>query len=154
MPNRLPGRCPVCNETMEVTSLHCPACDTTISGHFATCKFCQLSEEMQDFIEIFIRSRGNIKEVERALGISYPTVRGRLDAAINALGYAVDAEVIDDAGRDADFVEAPDTAGAGSGSPPGVPAAAVSAERRREILAALSKGEITAQEAAARLRQP
>lgn len=149
MARRMPGRCPVCNETMEVTSLHCPACDTTISGHFATCKFCQLSEEMQDFVEIFIRSRGNIKEVERALGISYPTVRGRLDAAIKALGYAVDAEPGDDA---------PSTEGVPA--PAAVPdaataaAATVSAERRREILAALSKGEITAQEAAARLRQP
>ena len=43
--------------------------------------------EHQDFIEVFIRCRGNIKDVERVLGVSYPTVRGRLDRAIHALGY-------------------------------------------------------------------
>jgi len=125
---------------MEITALHCHSCDTTLTGHFATCKFCQLSEEMQDFVEIFIRSRGNIKEVERALGISYPTVRGRLDAVIKALGYAVDGDVEEPA-------EAP--------AAPVAPAApTVSPEERREILAALSRGEITAQEATARLRRP
>jgi hypothetical protein len=46
--------------------------------------------EQKDFIETFIRCRGNIKEVERELRISYPTVRGRLDAVIEALGYSVE----------------------------------------------------------------
>jgi hypothetical protein len=112
---------------MEVTRLHCPACDTTIEGRFAMCKFCQLSEEMQDFVAIFIRSRGNIKEVERVLGISYPTVRGRLDAVIRALGYTVDGPV--------------------------EPEEPVRPDRRREVLDALGRGEITAQEAASRLRR-
>lgn len=125
MRRRMPGRCPVCGETMDVTRLHCPTCDTALEGRFETCRFCQLSDEMRDFVETFIKSRGNIKEVERALGVSYPTVRGRLDAVIKALGYAVDAAVPDeDRG-----------------------------ERRREILELLSKGEIGAQEAANRLRQ-
>lgn len=145
MANRMPGRCPVCGETMEITTLHCHSCDTTISGHFATCKFCELSEEMQDFVGTFIRSRGNIKEVERALGISYPTVRGRLDAVIKALGYAVEADVEESV----EPVSAPLQAQPQVGATP-----AVSPERRREILAALSRGEISAQEAAARLRQP
>jgi hypothetical protein len=124
---RMPGLCPVCGETMQVTRLHCPGCDTTIEGRFETCKFCQLSEEMRDFVEIFIKSRGNIKEVERALGVSYPTVRGRLDAVIKALGYSVEGEALPE---DED----------GSG-------------RRRAILDALGRGEISAQEAATRLRQ-
>lgn len=125
MRRRMPGRCPVCGETMDVTRLHCPTCDTTLEGRFETCRFCQLSDEMRDFVEIFIKSRGNIKEVERALGVSYPTVRGRLDAVIKSLGYSVDAPAgEEDRG-----------------------------ERRREILEMLSKGEISAQEAANRLRQ-
>jgi len=126
---RMPGLCPVCGGAMEVTRLHCPECETTIEGRFEMCKFCQLSDDMRDFVEVFIRSRGNIKEVERALGISYPTVRGRLDAVIKALGYAVDSADTDAA----DAEERPD--------------------RRREVLDALSRGDISAQEAAVRLRQ-
>jgi hypothetical protein len=59
------GRCPVCGESLEVTKLSCPRCDTSISGHFETCKFCQMSDEQRDFVTTFIRCRGNIKEVER-----------------------------------------------------------------------------------------
>ncbi len=125
MRRRMPGRCPVCGETMDVTRLHCSTCDTSLEGRFETCRFCQLSDEMRDFVEIFIKSRGNIKEVERALGVSYPTVRGRLDAVIKSLGYSVESPAAEeDRG-----------------------------ERRREILEMLSKGEIGAQEAANRLRQ-
>jgi hypothetical protein len=110
---------------MDVTRLHCSTCDTSLEGRFETCRFCQLSDEMRDFVEIFIKSRGNIKEVERALGVSYPTVRGRLDAVIKSLGYSVESPAAEeDRG-----------------------------ERRREILEMLSKGEIGAQEAANRLRQ-
>lgn len=129
MANRMPGRCPVCDGAMEVRRLYCPACETGLDGRFALCKFCQLSEEMQDFVSIFIRSRGNIKEVERALGLSYPTVRGRLDAVIRALGFAAEGE----AAPEPDEPPRPD--------------------RRREVLEALARGEITAQEAAGRLRQ-
>lgn len=138
MAHRMPGRCPVCGETMVVTRLHCPACATTIEGKFDTCRFCQLSDEMRDFVETFIRSRGNIKEVERALGVSYPTVRGRLDAVIKELGYSVDGEE-PESSEDGEAAEASDDDDPGG--------------RRREILEAVKRGEISAQEAAARLRQ-
>lgn len=120
-----PGKCPVCGEKMDVVRLHCPNCDTSIEGHFTNCKFCNLTQEQKSFIEIFIKSRGNIKEVERELGISYPTVRGRLEAVIEALGYRVE----------------PTREEAETGT------------RRREILEALSKGELTPDEAVKRLRQ-
>lgn len=90
MKRRIIGSCPVCNHKMSVTRLHCEECGTSLEGQFEICKFCQLNPEQKEFIEIFIRCRGNIKEVERELKISYPTVRGRLDAVIEALGYAVD----------------------------------------------------------------
>ena len=90
MKRRIIGSCPVCNHKMSVTRLHCEECGTSLEGHFDVCKFCQLNPEQKEFIEIFIRCRGNIKEVERELKISYPTVRGRLDAVIEALGYMVD----------------------------------------------------------------
>ena len=88
--HRVLGSCPICNNKLSVTQLHCDECSTTIEGQFEICKFCQLNLEQKEFIETFIRCRGNIKEVERELRISYPTVRGRLDAVIEALGYSVD----------------------------------------------------------------
>lgn len=83
------GRCPVCGEHMEVTRLYCNHCNTTIEGNFSLCKFCKLTKEQKDFIETFIKCRGNIKEVEKDLGISYPTVRSKLDDVVSALGYPV-----------------------------------------------------------------
>ena len=82
------GRCPVCGEELYVTKLSCHKCHTHIEGNFTLCKFCKLTKEQQDFVEVFIKSRGNIKEIEKELGISYPTVRGRLENVIEALGYS------------------------------------------------------------------
>ena len=125
MRNRLlPGKCPVCGETMEVTRLHCPSCDSSLEGRFEMCRFCALTPEQKAFIEVFIKCRGNIKEVERELGISYPTVRGRLDAVIAALGYRVEDSPDESIGR-----------------------------RRREILASVQRGDISAEEAAKLLRK-
>lgn len=81
------GRCPVCDNEMKVTRQHCHNCDTTIEGNFELCKFCKLTDEHKYFIEVFIKNRGNIKEIEKELGISYPTVRNKLENVIQALGY-------------------------------------------------------------------
>ncbi|MFA5524995.1 MAG: DUF2089 domain-containing protein [Tissierellales bacterium] len=83
------GRCPVCNHEMNVTRIHCDYCETTIEGNFTLCKFCRLNEDQKNFVEVFIKNRGNIKEIEKELGISYPTVRSKLENAIEALGYSV-----------------------------------------------------------------
>lgn len=80
------GECPVCNHYLEVSKLHCNHCKTSIEGSFHLCKFCQLPADYKDFIEVFIKNRGNIKEIEKELGISYPTVRGKLENVIAALG--------------------------------------------------------------------
>ncbi|NLK44585.1 MAG: DUF2089 domain-containing protein [Tissierellia bacterium] len=82
------GKCPVCGEELYVTKLSCHKCHTHIEGNFKLCKFCKLTEEQKNFVEVFIKSRGNIKEIEKELGISYPTVRGRLENVIEALGYS------------------------------------------------------------------
>lgn len=81
------GKCPVCGENTEITTIYCNDCGTKIEGHFDLCRFCRLTEDQKSFIETFIKCRGNIKEVEKELGISYPTVKNRLDDAANALGY-------------------------------------------------------------------
>ncbi len=81
------GTCPVCSSRLDVTELHCSDCHTTIKGEFKLDKFTYLSKEQKYFIEIFVKNRGNIKEIEKDLGISYPTVKKNLDSVINALGY-------------------------------------------------------------------
>ncbi len=84
------GTCPVCSSKLEVTELHCNDCDTTLRGHFKLDKFNYLTKEEKYFIEIFVKNRGNIKEIEKDLGISYPTVKKNLENVIQALGYSED----------------------------------------------------------------
>lgn len=81
------SRCPICNNELTVVRLKCDFCDTVIENNFRLSKFDYLSDEELYFTETFIRCRGNIKEVEKELGISYPTVRSKLDAVIKRLGY-------------------------------------------------------------------
>lgn len=114
------GRCPVCENKLSVTELHCSNCDTTIKGDFKLCKFCNLKDEQKHFVEVFIKNRGNIKEIEKELGISYPTVRNKLENVIEALGY------------NAKYSPKPD---------------------KKEVLAKLSKGEISADEAVKMLKE-
>lgn len=117
------GQCPVCDGELEVTRLHCRSCGTSIEGQFALGRFHTLGREQLQFAEVFIKNRGNIKDVERELGISYPTVRGRLDTLIRAMGYEVPEEP---------KVATPD--------------------RRKEVLAQLERGEINSEEAIRLLR--
>ncbi len=81
------GRCPVCGSTTEVTGISCNDCGTKIEGHFQLCRYCRLTDDQKVFIDAFLKCRGNIKEVEKELGISYPTVKNRLEDVAGALGY-------------------------------------------------------------------
>lgn len=111
------GRCPVCDELLEVTRLYCRHCDTSIEGHFGLGRFYHLTPEQLFFVETFVRCDGKINRVEEELGISYPTVRNRLNQVIQALGYEVRQE------------------------------ATLSVQERRAILERLAAGEITSAEA-------
>ena len=119
-------QCPTCGGELTITGLHCRSCHTRIESEYSTCRFCRLSQESLDFIEIFVKNRGNIREMERELEISYPTVRNRLNAVIKELGYEVEAE---------------------SAEPGEV------AEERRAILKQLNAGEISAAEATELINQ-
>ncbi len=125
--------CPVCSGELEISRLHCSSCGTTIEGEFGVGRFGRLSHEQMALLESFLRSRGNLKEMERALGISYPTVRARVEALVQALGLA-DGEV--DIGVDVEPELADSTLTAA----------------RREILERLAKGDIDAVAAAEALR--
>src|ERR671937_13698 len=118
MPNPVIAKCPICAEALTVARLECLSCGTRLEGSFALGRFHQLSSEQLDFLETFIKARGNFKDVERELGISYPTVRSRLDAVIRALGFPSQAE--------------PDR----------------EVERRKEILRELAEGRIAPDDAA------
>jgi hypothetical protein len=125
MSNPVIARCPICAEALSVARLECASCGTRIEGSFALGRFHQLTAEQLDFLETFIKARGNFKDVERELGISYPTVRSRLDAVIRALGFPSQAE--------------PDR----------------EVERRKEILRELADGRIAPDDAAQLLeREP
>ena len=137
--------CPVCSGELSVTRLHCRSCGTALEGEFGVGRFARLDREQMNLLESFLRSRGNLKEMERELGISYPTVRGRVDALVRALGFG--GEAGDEPG--ADF---------GEGFDEGFEADAdaeqdeIQAGERRSILERLAKKEIGAEEAAEALR--
>ncbi len=121
MTNPVIGRCPICAASLNVVRLECESCGTSLQGSFSLGRFHALTPDQLEFLETFIRARGSFKDVERELGISYPTVRSRLDAVIRALGFPSQAE--------------PDR----------------ETERRKEILRELSEGRIAPDDAAALL---
>lgn len=76
--------CPSCRHALEVTELACPHCHIQIRGHFEGNPGLSLSEDQLRFLRLFVQSRGNLREIERVLGISYPTVRSKLDDLVDA----------------------------------------------------------------------
>ena len=102
MARSLPLECPSCRGPLVVTRLACPRCRLTLEGEFeAGCRYCRLSAEHQALFDAFLMSRGVLTEMEKALGISYPTLRGRLDGLFEALGVATqDRTVREDARRE------------------------------------------------------
>ena len=123
------GRCPVCGDELMVTRLQCQQCDTALEGRFRLGRFQRLSAEQLGFLEVFVKNRGIIKDVEDELGISYPTVRARLDETLRAMGFPTAADDV----------------------PRPRQAQAQAREERRQILEDLREKRITADEAARRL---
>ena len=85
----MPTHCPVSGEPLEVTRLASPVSGVVIEGRFQPNEFALLPPEPLEFLRIFVRVRGNLKEAERVLGVSYPTVRARFERMLEALGYEV-----------------------------------------------------------------
>jgi hypothetical protein len=144
MPHDAIATCPICGGELAVTRLHCRSCATTLEGDFNVGRFARLSREQFALLESFLRSKGNLKEMERELGISYPTVRARVDALLRALGLADDASVEDEPGEPAP--------GGAAGAFDAATAALDVAAARREVLERLARREIDAASAAAELR--
>ena len=151
--------CPTCGGAMAVSELSCTVCDTVVRSRYTPCPFCRLSPEDLAFMLLFVRSRGNVKDMERELGVSYWTIRGRLNELIATMGLGGDDETpsttADRAGDDApsgkeaareasggETVTA--AAGRASGKGP-------TATERQSILDRLKRGELTPTQAAALL---
>lgn len=122
--NKKVEQCPSCGKKLEVRELGCPSCGVQVRGIFERCEFCSLSDEHLAFLRLFVSRRGNLRDVERELGLSYPTVRSRFDDLLRALGYETSLTPIQDR-----------------------------QERRSQILEDLKNGTITAEEAARALRE-
>jgi len=113
----IPRKCPSCSAPIVVTQLSCTRCETNVVGLYEINPFLRLTNENLQFLETFIRNRGNVKEMERESGESYWVIRRRLDEVITELGFEV--EPVEDE----------------------------IATRRQEILGRLSKGDIDVKEA-------
>ena len=92
-PRRAPQTCPVCADALVITGLGCPSCGTGITGEFATCSYCGLSDQDQEALRAFLVSRGNMRELAAHLGVSYPTARQRYADLLARLGLATPVEV-------------------------------------------------------------
>ncbi len=144
MPNEVISTCPVCSHELAVTRLHCGTCGTTLEGDFSVGRYGRLSREQLALLESFLRSRGNLREMERELGISYPTVRNRVEALIRALGLADDDAP---ATIEAEVTEMAEV------TPSTEPTKEQVAARRTEILGRVARGELSAADAAEAIRR-
>jgi hypothetical protein len=146
VPHDVIATCPVCTSELAVTRLRCGECGTTIEGEFSVGRFGRLSREQTQVLESFLRSRGNLRDMERELGISYPTVRARVESLVRALGFGP---------RD-DSEAAGALAAASAATATAATAAAAATEEiaaaRREILERLSRHELDAEAAAEAIR--
>lgn len=104
--------CPYCFRAMRPSRMSCEHCGVAVEGGFPRARLASLPEEHQRFIEMFVLAGGNLKLIAEQTGVSYPTVRSRLDKVIALLrdeiaktaavdGTVLDAMQTDDKARDA-----------------------------------------------------
>ena len=85
MPAQLPTSCPSCGSELQVKTLACPGCDTSVRGVYALPTLARLSSDDQEFVKSFVLDSGSLKDMASRYGVSYPTVRNRLDDLIARL---------------------------------------------------------------------
>mgnify|MGYP001587020836 CR=1 FL=1 len=89
MAYKILSKCPVCSSKLKATRLKCDGCNTVVENQFELSRFDYLNSEQLNFVEVFLKARGNIKDMEEELGIAYQAVTAKLDDVIEALGYTV-----------------------------------------------------------------
>lgn len=87
-----PRQCPVCGDELHVTRLGCGSCGSELAGRFAACPYCALRELDRKILRTFLVSRGNMRELARDLGVSYPTARQRFAELLARLGLEESAD--------------------------------------------------------------
>jgi hypothetical protein len=125
----------VCSDQLQVTQLGCRTCGTGLTGNFRPCEFCQLDDGERELLRVFLAARGNMKELERHLGVSYPTARARFDDLLRTLGLLSD----------------------GTGSTPASSAPTsptLASDPRLETLRAVAEGALDVDAATQTLRRP
>ena len=90
--HRAPSDCPVCGAQLAIIRLGCASCGTELAGVFQPCEFCALNDKETEMLRVFLSSRGNLREVEKHLGVSYPTARLRFAELLEKLGLGETAE--------------------------------------------------------------
>ena len=78
-------KCPACGGPVVIQEIKCAHCNLTMQGEFSPGPFSSLSEDQFNFVHAFLKARGNLSELEKVLGISYPTIRNKLDEINSAL---------------------------------------------------------------------
>ena len=163
--------CPSCDGPLEIAEVHCLRCGTRVQAHYRPCDFCRLTEEQGTFLKTFLTSRGNLSEVEKRLGVSYPTVRAKLDEVISRLegdSFAGDLDPPAPPARTRRTAQSQSQSQAPGGTqsqsqtqdgtdPPvrqvdGDGSTPPSARDRRAVLDAVSRGQLTASDALDLLR--
>jgi len=86
MPGGVPPKCPSCGGQLVVVKLACPACGSEVTGDYDLCPVCRLEGEPRRMFDLFMKARGNLKDVQRELGLSYPTTRMRMELMFQQLG--------------------------------------------------------------------
>jgi hypothetical protein len=133
---KLFNQCPACGSQLIITECKCPACQLQMRGEFQSGQLSSLSDEALTFIKVFLSARGNLTEVERVLGISYPTIRNKLDEINNILNRNNETIIIPE-------------------KPNGITAekkAASVEDMRKDILQQVSDGRLSPAEAAQKLK--
>jgi hypothetical protein len=117
--------CPTCGGPLTITEVRCDRCATEVRSQYQPCPFCRLSPEQMNFILLFVQNRGNLSDLEKTLGVSYPTIRGKLEEIIRIVAPAEAS---------------------------GPVLAAAPAVQRRDILARIATGKLSAAEGLDALR--
>ena len=161
-PHRPLTVCPVCSHDLVTTRLGCHHCGTELVGEFGSCSFCALSDADLDLLKVFLTSRGNLKELEKHLGVSYPTARARFADLLAKLGLAeagapestedaadgVDAEGVGAASFGWSHADAADAMPSAQDAEPGAPASV-----RDQVLAQVASGVLSPEMASDLLRR-
>ncbi len=124
-------RCPSCGGKLVVTEVQCQQCHTQVRSQYLPCAFCALTADQLVFVKLFVEKRGNLRDMEKSLGISYPTVRGKLEEIAGRLaGGPIPVE---------EMPQPPE----GTGD---------EAEARRAVLRLIAEGKLSVKEGLNRLR--